>query len=183
MSTAKITETARYLTFRLGGELFAINVFKAREVLDLSHITRVPTAPGYLRGVVNVRGNAIPVVDLRTKCGLPAAPDTRNTRIIVMELQVDGGNIVVGGLADAVHEVLELEPHEINEAPSVGMRWRTDLILGMGRRDDRFTIILDIEKVFSSDEVVTLTESATGSPTAHGGAGDSAPRAAVAATA
>ena len=159
MSTAKITETARYLTFRLGDELFAINVFKAREVLDLSPITRVPTAPGYLRGVVNVRGNAIPVVDLRAKFGLPQAADTLHTRIIVMELQVDGEPIVVGGLADAVHEVLELEPHEINDPPTLGLRWRTDLILGMGRRDDRFTIILDIERVFSSDDLVALAES------------------------
>ena len=153
MSTAKITETARYLTFRLGDELFATNVSKAREVLDLSHITRVPTAPGYLRGVVNVRGNAIPVVDLRMKFGLPLAADTLQTRIIVMELQVDGEKVVVGGLADAVHEVLELEPNDINDPPALGMRWRTDLILGMGRRNDRFTIILDIEKVFSTEEV------------------------------
>ena len=160
MSTAKITETARYLTFRLGDELFATNVFKVREVLDLSHITRVPTAPGYLRGVVNVRGNAIPVVDLRTKFGLPLAADTLHTRIIVMELQVDGEKVVVGGLADAVHEVLELEPQDINDPPSLGMRWRTDLILGMGRRNDRFTIILDIEKVFSTEEITALAESA-----------------------
>lgn len=160
MSSARITETARYLTFRLGDELFAINVFKAREVLDLSHITRVPTAPGYLRGVVNVRGNAIPVVDLRTKFGLPETADTLNTRIIVMDLALDGGNVVVGGLADAVHEVLELEPHEINEPPSLGMRWRTELILGMGRRNDRFTIILDIERVFASDEVTLAAATA-----------------------
>ncbi|MBK8478378.1 MAG: chemotaxis protein CheW [Opitutaceae bacterium] len=160
MSTPKITETARYLTFRLGDELFAINVFKAREVLDLSHITRVPTAPGYLRGVVNVRGNAIPVVDLRSKFGLPQTADSLQTRIIVMDLLIDGENVVVGGLADAVHEVLELEPHEINEPPTLGMRWRTDLILGMGRRDDRFTIILDIERVFSTDDLVALNESA-----------------------
>jgi purine-binding chemotaxis protein CheW len=156
MSTAKITETARYLTFRLGDELFAINVFKAREVLDLSHITRVPTAPAYLRGVVNVRGNAIPVVDLRSKFGLPQAADTLNTRIIVLELQVDGQPIVVGGLADAVHEVLELEPHEINDPPALGLRWRTDLILGLGRRDDSFTIILDIERVFSAEDLAVL---------------------------
>lgn len=158
MSTPKITETARYLTFKLGEELFAINVFKAREVLDLSHITRVPTAPGYLRGVVNVRGNAIPVVDLRSKFGLAQTADTLSTRIIVMDLQMDGQNVVVGGLADAVHEVLELEPHEINEPPSLGLRWRTDLILGMGRRNDRFTIILDIERVFSSEELGVIAE-------------------------
>ena len=161
MSTSKITETARYLTFKLGEELFAINVFKAREVLDLSHITRVPTAPGYLRGVVNVRGNAIPVVDLRSKFGLAQTADTLSTRIIVMDLQMDGQNVVVGGLADAVHEVLELEPHEINEPPSLGLRWRTDLILGMGRRNDRFTIILDIERVFSSEELGVLAETST----------------------
>jgi purine-binding chemotaxis protein CheW len=75
-----------------------------------------------------------------------------------MELQVDGEPIVVGGLADAVHEVLELEPHEINDPPSLGLRWRTDLILGMGRRDDRFTIILDIERVFSTEDLVALAE-------------------------
>ena len=160
MSTSKITATARYLTFRLGEELFAINVAKAREVLDLSHITRVPTAPSYLRGVVNVRGNAIPVVDLRHKFGLPQSADTLTTRIIVMDLLIDGESVVVGGLADAVHEVLELEPNEINEPPSIGMRWRTDLILGMGRRNDRFTIILDIERVFSTDEVTLLAGTA-----------------------
>jgi len=160
MSTVKITETARYLTFKLGDELFAINVFKAREVLDLSHITRVPTAPGYLRGVVNVRGNAIPVVDLRAKFGLPQTADTLQTRIIVMDLQMDGQSVVVGGLADAVHEVLELEPQDINDPPSLGMRWRTDLILGMGRRNDRFTIILDIERVFSSEELGVLAGTA-----------------------
>ena len=164
MSTSKITETARYLTFRLGDELFAINVAKAREVLDLSHITRVPTAPSYLRGVVNVRGNAIPVVDLRHKFGLPQTADTLATRIIVMDLLIDGENVVVGGLADAVHEVLELEPGEINDPPSIGMRWRTDLILGMGRRNDRFTIILDIERVFSTEDLIALLPSAESAP-------------------
>jgi purine-binding chemotaxis protein CheW len=158
MSTAKITETARYLTFRLGDEVFAINVFKAREVLDLSHITRVPTSPGYLRGVVNVRGNAIPVVDLRSKFGLPQTADTLHTRIIVMDLQMDGQTVVVGGLADAVHEVLELEPQDINDPPSLGMRWRTDLIIGLGRRDDNFIIILDIERVFSTEEFSNLIQ-------------------------
>ena len=160
MSTAKITETARYLTFRLGDEMFATNVFKAREVHDVSHITRVPTAPGYLRGVVNVRGNAIPVVDLRRKFGLPQIADTFNTRIIVMELVIDGETVVAGGLADSVHEVIELEPHEINDPPALGMRLRTDLILGLGRRDDKSIIILDIERVFSTEDIAALTEAA-----------------------
>ncbi len=158
MSSTRIKETARYLTFKLGGEVFALNVFKAREVLDVTAITRVPTAPGYLRGVVNVRGNAIPVVDLRSKFGLPVTPDTLSTRIIVMELEIDHQPVVIGGLADAVHEVVELEPGEINEAPAIGMRWQTDLILGLGKRGEKFIIILDIERVFALDELTPLTE-------------------------
>lgn len=156
MNGQTILDTARYLTFRLGDELFAINVFKAREVLDVTHITRVPTAPDYMRGVVNVRGSSIPVVDLRKRFGLPPVKDTRHTRIIVMELAIDDDSVVIGGLADSVHEVIELEPDEINEPPSIGMRWRTDLILGMGRRDDQFIIILDIEKILSDREAKAL---------------------------
>lgn len=157
MSTAKITETDRYLTFRIGNEVFAIRVSAAREVLDVSHITRLPTAPSYLRGVVNVRGHSIPVVDLRLKFGLPQIPDTLHTRIIVMDLQIEGETVVVGGLADAVQEVIELEPHEINEPPTLGSRWRTDLILGLGRRKEDFIILLDIERVFSGEDVALLT--------------------------
>ncbi|MFP4541710.1 MAG: chemotaxis protein CheW [Opitutales bacterium] len=156
MKGQPILETARYLTFRLGDELFAINVFKARGVLDVTHITRIPTAPDYLRGVVNVRGSSIPVVDLRKRFGLPPVKDTHDTRIIVMDLAIDEDSVVIGGLADSVHEVIELEAHEINEPPSIGMRWRTELILGMGRRDDQFIIILDIEKILSDGEARAL---------------------------
>lgn len=156
MSSAKIVSTARYVTFKLGDEMFAIDVFKAREVLDVTHVTRVPTAPSYMRGVVNVRGNSIPVIDLRSKFGLPTKPDTKNTRIIVLELEIENQTIVVGGLADSVHEVIELEPADINESPSIGMKWRTDLILGMGKREDNFIIILDIERILNDDESSAL---------------------------
>jgi purine-binding chemotaxis protein CheW len=156
MSTKAITETAQYITFKLGDELFAINVSQVREVLDLSLITQVPTAPECMRGVVNVRGNAIPVIDLRRKFGLPPRPDTVQTRIVVMELRLDGESVVLGGLADSVHEVIELEPGQINEAPHIGMRWKTELIQGMGKRGDQFIIILDIARVFSSDELARL---------------------------
>jgi purine-binding chemotaxis protein CheW len=93
----------------------------------------------------------VPVVDLRLKFGLPTAPDTFNTRIVVLELDVDGESTVVGGLADSVHDVIELDPQAIDEAPRIAMRWRSELILGMGKRDDQFIIILDIDKVFSTD--------------------------------
>lgn len=157
MSVTSITATAQYITFKLGDELFAINVTQVREVLDLTQITRVPTAPDYMRGVVNVRGNAVPVVDLRLKFGLPKAPDTVQSRIVVLELDLDGEKVILGGLADSVHEVIELEPNQIDEPPRIGMRWRTDLIQGMGKRGDQFIIILDINRVFSIDGSALLS--------------------------
>lgn len=156
MSIASITEPAHYITFKLGDELFAIPVAQVREVLDLTQITRVPTAPEYMRGVVNVRGSAIPVVDLRRKFGLPPVADSVNSRIVVLELALDGETTVVGGIADSVHNVIELEPGEINEPPRIAMRWRSDLIRGMGRKDEQFIIILDIEKVFASDAAALI---------------------------
>ena len=153
-----VTETAQYMTFRLGNELFAIGVAQVREVLEVSQITKVPTAPAYVRGVVNVRGQANPVVDLRLKFGLPPAPDTVHTRIIVMELELDGEPAVLGGVADSVHEVIELEPGSIDPPPRIAMRWRTDLIRGMGKRGDDFIIILDIKAVFSSEDAAFLGE-------------------------
>lgn len=159
MSTA-IAETAQYITFKLGDELFAIDVGQVREVLEIAQVTRVPTAPAYMRGVVNVRGRAIPVVDLRLKFGLPKAPDTVHSRVVVMELDLDGETTVLGGVADSVHEVIELEPSQINPPPRIAMRWRSDLIKGMGRRADDFIIILDIDAVFSGDDAALIHQTA-----------------------
>jgi len=165
--SAIIAETAQYITFKLGDELFAINVSQVREVLELSLITKVPSAPAYMRGVVNVRGKATPVVDLRLKFGLPASPDTVNSRIVVMDLELDGEPTIVGGIADSVHEVVELEPGQINPPPRIAMRWRTELIQGMARRGDDFIIILDINQVFASDAAALVQNhpaSAAGQP-------------------
>ena len=158
--SAVITETAQYITFKLGDELFAINVGQVREVLELSLITKIPSAPDYLRGVVNVRGKATPVADLRLKFGLPTTADTVNSRIVVMELELDGELTIIGGIADSVHEVVELEQNQINPPPRIAMRWRTELIQGMARRGDDFIIILNINQVFAS-EVTVLQETTT----------------------
>ena len=152
------TETCQYITFRLGEELFAVNVNQVREVLEVSPITRVPTAPAHMRGVVNVRGKAIPVVDLRLRFGLPRGVDTVGTRIIVLELEMDGEALVLGGIADSVHEVIEIEPGSIDPPPRIAMRWRTEFIQGMGKRGDDFIIILDVNAVFSSEELALVNE-------------------------
>jgi purine-binding chemotaxis protein CheW len=159
-----ITETGQYMTFKLGNEIFAISVAQVREVLEVSQITRVPTAPPYMRGVVNVRGQATSVVDFRLKFGLPETPDTVHTRIIVMELELDGEATILGGVADSVHEVIELEPANVNPPPRIAMRWRTDFIQGMGRRGDDFIIILDVNAVFSSEELVLVGDASAQAP-------------------
>ena len=153
-----ITETCQYMTFKLGDELFAINVAQVREVLEVPLITKVPTAPQYMKGVVNVRGQSIPVVDLRLRFGLPKGTETVQTRIIVMELALDGEIAILGGMADSVHEVIELEPGNINPPPKIAMRWRTEFIQGLGKRGDDFIIILDFNSVFSSDELTLVRE-------------------------
>jgi len=111
-----------------------------------------------MRGVVNVRGQSIPVVDLSLRFGLTSIDDTVHTRVIVMELNIDGETAVIGGLADSVHEVIELEQGDINPPPRIAMRWRTDFIVGMGKRDEEFIIILDVSAVFSSEELVAVSD-------------------------
>jgi len=155
MST--ITQSTQYITFRLGDELFAINVAQVREVLDLTEITKVPSAPAYMRGVVNVRGSAIPVVDLRRRFGLPPTAETVNTRILVLELEIEGEAAVIGGIADSVNEVIELDPSQVNPPPTIAMRWRSDFILGMAKQGERFIIVLDINAVFSVAELTSIS--------------------------
>lgn len=158
MSEAKITEISLYLTFKLGEEVFAINVSQVREVLDLSPITKVPQAADFMRGVINVRGSVVPVVDLRMKFGLPPAENTLDTRVVVMEISMDGEEIVLGALADSVHDVKEIDPDHIEPPPRIGARWRSEFIKGIGKLDDQFIIILDIDRVFSVDELEVMNK-------------------------
>jgi purine-binding chemotaxis protein CheW len=156
-----LTETGQYLTFRLGDEIFALDVAQVREVLDMCPITRVPGTPEFMRGVINVRGGVVPVMDLRRKFGLPRTEQTLDTRIIVMEIVIDGEVTVLGTLADSVNEVLDLESGRIEPPPKIGARWRTEYIRGIGKRDDKFLILLDIDRVFSTDELA-LAEAVAG---------------------
>ena len=156
MGKTGITEAGQYLTFKLGEEIFALNVGQVREVLDLTTITKVPGTPDFMRGVINVRGSVVPVMDLRLKFGLSRTENTLDTRIIVMELSLDGEVVVLGTLADSVNEVIDLEPNQIEPPPKIGMRWRTEFIKGIGKRNDLFIIILDIDQVFSTDELAIL---------------------------
>jgi purine-binding chemotaxis protein CheW len=151
-----ITETTQYLTYKLDDEVFALDVAKVREILEESNITKVPQTPAFMRGVINLRGSVVPVIDLRLKFGMSETVKTVNTCIIVVEVQLEDELIILGALADSVQEVIEMEPQQIEAAPHIGSRLNTDFIKGMGKVDGRFIMILDIDRVFSSQELVAV---------------------------
>jgi purine-binding chemotaxis protein CheW len=157
MSTI-ITETTQYLSFKLGDEIFAVDVAQVREILDVIAITKVPQTPDFMRGVINLRGSVVPVMDMRLKFGMPPTERTVNTCIIVMEVTQDGETMVLGSLADSVQEVLDLEPDQIEPAPRIGTRLRSDFIKGMGKQSERFIIILDIDRIFSAGELEVIAD-------------------------
>ena len=162
MGVAEVMETTQYLTFKLEEEIFALDISKVREVLDFTTITKVPRTPEFMRGVINLRGNVVPVVDMRLKFGMTKTENTVNTCIIIVEINLDGETTVLGALADAVQEVIELESGQIEPAPKIGTRLTTDFIQGMGKRDEGFIIILDIDRVFSADELSLVQEAGEG---------------------
>jgi len=158
MQDANVTSSQQYVTFSLGEELFGVEVTRAREILSVTPVTKVPQTPEYLLGVINLRGQVVPVVDMRLKLGLPAGEETEDTCVIVVEVQVDGESIIVGALADAVREVLEIRSDQIEPAPRLGTRLKTEFITGMGKVDEQFLILLNIDRVFSSDELAIVQD-------------------------
>ena len=158
MSVKGITETRQYLSFKLDEEDFALDISKVREVLDFTKITKVPQTPDFMKGVINLRGTVVPVVDLNKKFNIKDTQKTVNTRIIIGEVDIEGDQVVLGVLADSVHEVMELEPGSIEPAPKIGTKLNTDFIKGMGKRDEEFVMILDIDKVFSLEELSIVNQ-------------------------
>jgi purine-binding chemotaxis protein CheW len=154
-----IADVEQYLTFRLNQEVFAVEVFRVREVLDVVNITKVPNAPSYMRGMINVRGSVVPVMDTRLKFGMGEVEATLDTRIIILEVKdLDGEIIVMGALADSVHEVTELNADDVESAPRLGTSWNNDFIAGIAKRNGQFIVILDIDYVFTSTELMALSD-------------------------
>ena len=153
---AEELEATQYLTFVLDREVFAVDVARVREILEMPDITKVPQVPEFMRGVINLRGCVVPVIDLHLKFSMEKSAQTVNTCIIVVEVQMDGENIVLGALADSVQEVIEMEPSHIEAAPHIGTHLKTDFLKGMGKHNERFVMILDIDKVFSGAELAAV---------------------------
>jgi purine-binding chemotaxis protein CheW len=153
MSVSGITETMQYLTFQLAEEVFALEISKVREVLDHTTVTKIPRTPDFVLGVINLRGSVVPVVDMRLKFGMSKTETTVNTRIIIMEIEIDGENTVLGALVDSVEEVMDIDPDHIEEPPRIGTRLKSDFMKGMGKRDNTFIIILNMDRLFAFDEL------------------------------
>jgi purine-binding chemotaxis protein CheW len=158
------TVSRQYLSFTLREEDFAVEIFKVREVLDVAILTKIPRMPSYLCGVINLRGNVVPVVDLGLKLGMEPVKKTISTCIMIMEIVVEAETapVLMGVLTDAVQAVLELEPANIEPVPRMGTNLNTDFIKGMGRHEDKFLILLDIDRVLASEGEATLRDAASG---------------------
>ena len=155
----------QYLTFTLDNEQYAIGVAKVREVLEHTKITKLPRTAEFMKGIINLRGAGVPVIDLRLKFGLPETPITKDTSIIVMEVDSLDGTVVVGAIAEAVHEVVEIDDKAVEPAPRFGTRLAAEYIKGVGKRDDLFIIILDIDRIFNAEEISAIAaEKETSSP-------------------
>ncbi len=151
----------QYLTFMLGGEMFAIGILAIKEIIEYGNLTVVPMMPDFIRGVINLRGAVVPVIDLSARFGRKPSEITRRTCIVIIEIASDDGTQDVGVVVDAVNEVLEIPPDQIEPPPAFGARIRTDFIQGMGKIGERFVIILKVNSVLSIDDIATLEKIST----------------------
>jgi len=142
-----------FLSFGIGRETFAVSVSKVLEVLEKQHITEIPNVPDYIKGVINFRGNIIPVIETRKKFNLQEREEGKKYVIIVLDLRVKGNKTIIGAIADKVNDVLAFEDNAIQQVPELGIRYNTEFLAGMIKEGDSFTMILDIDKIFSQEEV------------------------------
>lgn len=158
---AALSASIQYVTLGIDREVFAIDVALVQEILDHCPISRIPNAPPALMGMIDVRHRTVPVIDLRTKLGLPPVPPSLSTRIVVLDVPLHGRRVLLGLLADRVYEVTPLADHPMEDAPDIGVRWRSQFIRGVGRQGDRFVIVLDVSHLFGVDETMLLAPAAS----------------------
>ena len=166
-STEQQSEQAvtQFLTFCLDSGEYGVEVEKVREVLEYTKVTKVPRTPDFMRGVINLRGSVVPVLDLRLKFGMPEVEQTVYTCIIVLEVESeDNETVILGAIADAVNEVIDLDKSMIEPPPRIGDEVDAEFISGMGKREEEFIIILDIDRVFTLKEIKKVSEHMQAAP-------------------
>lgn len=148
---------SQYLTFTLGGEMFAVGILNVKEIIEYGSLTEIPMMPGFIRGVINLRGSVVPVIDLAARFGGQQTVIGKRTCIVIVEIQDEDARHDIGIIVDAVSEVLEIPNSEIEPPPSFGARIRADFIFGMGKVAGKFVILLNLENVLSVEEIASLT--------------------------
>jgi purine-binding chemotaxis protein CheW len=147
----------QYLTFFLADEEYAINIQRVKEIIEYTAVTKVPKVPQWIRGVINLRGSVVPVVDLAVRFGLQERPVTKTTCIVIVEVAQGSERAVMGVIADAVNQVIDLAPKDIEEPPAFGTRVRLEYLFGMGKLGKKFALILNIDSVLSNAELLTVS--------------------------
>jgi purine-binding chemotaxis protein CheW len=158
----------QFLTFFLADEEYAINIQRVKEIIEYSTVTKVPKVPEWIRGVINLRGNVVPVVDLAVRFGLAESPVTKATCIVIVEVEQDSERTVMGVIADAVNQVIDLTPKDIEEPPEFGTRVRLEYLFGMGKLGKKFALILNIDTVLSNTELLTVSTLQAAATETHG---------------
>lgn len=153
-------DNIQYVTLGVANERFAVPVERVREILQVQPVARMPNAPPHFLGMIDVRGQGVPVVDLRQKLGLGECRDNENTRIIVLQVAVDGRDIVLGLKTDRVFEVTVLDAGQLERPPEIGTKWQSDCIAGIGRRNGAFVTVFDLSRLLATSEVARLAASA-----------------------
>jgi purine-binding chemotaxis protein CheW len=156
-----MTQSEQYLAFTVAGEEYAISVLHVREITQFERLTRVPAAPACVRGVMNLRGAVVPVVDLAVKLGLPESRVTKLTCVVIVDVAFGEEHTQMGILADSVSQVIELGPADIEPPPPFGTRVRVEYLVGLGRLDGAFLVILDVDRLLSIDDLLTGSWSAS----------------------
>ena|SRR5690242_8718705 len=157
-ATIEASEQTQFLTFLLADESYAVSILRVREIIEYDTLTRVPNMPNSIRGVINLRGAVVPVVDLGVRFGLRDSRVTKRTCVIIAEVEVGGERLVMGLMADAVSQVIDLQPAEIEAPPAFGTRVRVDFLKGLGKIGKKFVLILDLDRALSNTDLLAVAE-------------------------
>jgi purine-binding chemotaxis protein CheW len=160
----EIAQTTQYLSFFLAEEEYAVGILRVREIIELGALTRIPSMPDWIRGVINLRGTVVPVIDLALKLGLRPTPVTKLTCVVIVEASLDGISRTMGVLVDSVSQVIDLSTQDIESPPTFGTKIRADFLLGVGKIDGKLALLLDIDQVLSQTELLAATSLAGGVP-------------------
>lgn len=153
-----LARPGKYLTFMLGEELYAVDILKVQEIIGMQSVIRMPKTPAYVRGMINLRDRVIPIIDLRLKFDMEHKEDTRRTCIIVLQVAINGRQVIIGAVVDEVSEVIDLSQNELQPAPSFGSALDTHMIIGIGRTKEKVIMLLDADTLLSTEEIFSLKE-------------------------